>query len=74
MKIIDLPLPLLQKKEDFADSVLCSHLIIKSQHKCRLAQLDINTLKQINENLKPSDCVRSQAMFHSFSSPDSNPD
>ena len=63
VKIIDLPL--LQKK-DFEDSVLCSHLIIKSQLKCRLAQLDINTMKQINENLKPSDGVRSQAMFHIF--------
>ena len=64
VKIIDLPLPLLQKKKDFEDSVVSSHLIIKSQLKCRLAQLDINTMKQINENLKPSDSVRSQAMFH----------
>ena len=66
VKIIDLPLPLLQKKKVFEDSVLCSHLIIKSQLKCRLAQLDINTMKQTNENLKPSDSVRSQAIFHSF--------
>ena len=65
VKIIDLPLPLLQKeKKDFEDSVLCSNLIIKSQRKCRLAQLDIKTMKQINENLKPSDSVRSQAMLH----------
>ena len=66
VKISDLPLPLLQKKKDFEDSVLCSHLIIKTQPqlKCRLAQLDINTMKQINENLKPSDSVRSQTMFH----------
>ena len=63
VKIIDFPLPLLQKK-NFEDSVSCSHLIIKSQLKCRLAQLDIKTMKQINENLKPSDSVRSQAMFH----------
>ena len=66
VKIIDLLLPLLQKKVDFEDSVLCSHLIIKSQLKCRLAQLDINTMKQINENLKPSDSVRLPAMFHLF--------
>ena len=65
VKIIDLPLPLLQKK-DFEGSVLCSHLIIKSQLKCRLAQLDINAIKQMNENLKPSDSVRSQAMFRLF--------
>ena len=63
VKIIDLPL--LQKK-DFEGSVLCSHLIIKSQLKCRLAQLDINTITQMNENLTPSDSVRSQAMFHLF--------
>ena len=40
---------------------LCCCLV--SQLKSRLAQLDINTMKQINENLKPSDSVRSQAMF-----------
>ena len=64
-KIIDLRCRYCKKK-DFEDSVLCSHLIIKSQLKCRLAQLDINTMKHINENLKPSDSMRSQAMFHLF--------
>ena len=82
VKIIDLALPLLQKKKkDFEDSALCSHFIIKSQLKCRLAQLGINTMKQINENLKPSDSVdrkrcsiNSLQPFSSFSLPETNPD
>ena len=66
MKIIDLPLPLLQKFFflNFEDSVLCSNLIIKLQLKSRLLQLEINTIKQINEKVKRSGSVRLLAMFH----------
>ena len=64
VKIIDFPLPLLQKLLDFEDYVLCSNLIIKSQLKSKFALLEIITMKQINEKVMRSDSVRPQAMFH----------